>query len=183
MDCQSKIMSKQIYKVRGRFASPVFEFSDKKNISGFQSILIDQNDFGYSHELNLINEIGKKFFNRLKSLYLQSGGNLDDYIELYFVAAQDQYEQWYLVEKSIKTKLLVSHDNNYSVVKSYQKSIDTFGKDEKGIPNHRYSYAYINAERISRKELPSTFKQYLNTAVLQSGMTAQEICDTKNFYK
>ena len=176
-------MSKQIYKVRGKYASPIWEFADKKNVSGFSSILVDENDFGYSHELNLQKEIGKRFFNRLKSLYLQSGGNVNDYIELYFVAAQDSNNQWYLVEKSIKTRLLVSHDNNYTVVKSYQKSIDTFGKDEKGIPNHRYSYAYINAERISRKELPTTFKQYLETAVLQSGMTAQEICDTKNFYK
>lgn len=176
-------MSKQIYKIRGCYSSPIWEFTDKKNISGFSSILIDKNDFGYEHEINLIKEIGKKFFNRLKSLYLQSGGNLNDYIELYFVAAQDQYDQWYLVEKSIKTRVIIAHDSNITVVKSYQQSIDKFGVDEKGIPNHRYGYAYINAERISRKELPPTFTEYLNNAVLQSGMTAQEICDTKDFYK
>lgn len=176
-------MSKQIYKVRGKYASPIFEFADKKNISGFTSILVDENEFGYSHELNLQNEIGKRFFNRLKSLYLQSGGNINDYIELYFVAAQDSNDQWYLVEKSIKTRLLVSHDNNYEVVKSYQKSIDTFGVDDKGVPIHRSAYNYINAERISRKELPTTFREFLETAPLQANMTAKEIVDTKNFYK
>ena len=176
-------MNKQIYKIRGKYSSPIWEFADKKNISGFSSILIDINDFGFSHELNLINDIIIGFFNRLKSLYLQGGGNVNDYIELYVVAAQNQSNEWYLVEKSIKTRLLVSHDNNYQVVKSYQKSIDAFGKDEKGVPIHRSAYAYINAERINRRELPTTFREYLNNAVLQSGMTAQEICDTKNFYK
>lgn len=161
------------YKLRGKFNSPIWEFS--KKTKGFQSYFVSKNDFGYEHEINLYQEIGTKLFNKIKSTYT---GHDNDYVELEFTVGEDN-KGYFVIMKSVKIKVIIANNADLTPKTYYTNSINKFGVCD-GKPVHRYAYNYVNSERISKGEMPKTFQEFYETSPAIMGMTFKELADTKN---